>query len=406
MSKVTDRQQVKRLALLFTIVYMVSYITRINYEAVIESMKLATGISKELLSLAVTGSFVTYGAGQIISGICSDKFPPKLLIMGGFVTTGIMNLLIPVCSGNPYAMMAVWSVNGLAQAFMWPPLIRILTYMFSSEDYSKAIVHVNGGSCYGTIVVYIVASLLVMLSWKLVFVFSSLCAIVMLILLAKFCPDVRVEKKEKTEESGGDIKLGNKLLFAPLMLVILLSIIMMGAIRDGINTWMPSYINETYELGESISILSSAVLPLFALGCMKVASVLHSKKIKNPVLCAGVIFAVSAISALVLVFSTGKNAIVSIIFMAALYGTMAGVNLMLISMLPAAFKKYGNVATASGVINSCTYVGSAISAYGIALVVGEGSNWTGAVLIWLALAVVGTTICFICARPWRKTHME
>ena len=116
-------------------------------------------------------------------------------------------------------------------------------------------------------------------------------------------------------------------------------------------------------------------------------------------------FAVAAISAFVLVFSTGKNAVVSIIFMAILYGAMYGVNLMLISILPAVFKKYGNVSTASGVINSCTYVGSAISAYVIARVVGDGNNWTAAVAIWLALAVAGTAICLICAKPWRKTHM-
>lgn len=405
MSKITDRRQVKRIALLFTVVYMVSYITRINYEAVVESMKLATGTSKELLSLAVMGSFITYGGGQIISGICSDKFPPKLLIIGGFAVTSLMNLCIPLCGGNPYAMAAVWSVNGFAQAFMWPPLIRILTHLLSSEDYSNAIVNVNGGSCYGTIVVYIAASLLVMLSWKAVFVFSAICGIIMLILLSKLCPDVKPEKKGNTEEMGGDKKLGNKLLFAPLMLVILLSIIMMGAIRDGIHTWMPSYINETYNLGESISILSSAVLPLFALGCMKVAALLHSKKFTNPVLCAGVIFAAAAISAFVLVFSTGKNAVVSIIFMAVLYGAMYGVNLMLIAMVPAAFKKYGNVSTASGVINSCTYVGSAISAYGIARVLGGGNNWQPAVLIWCALAVGGTLICLLCAKKWGKTHM-
>lgn len=405
MSKITNKQQIRNITLLFTVVYMVSYITRINYEAVVESIKLATGVSKELLSLAVTGSFITYGGGQIISGICSDKFPPKLLIMCGFATTSLMNLLIPLCAGNPYAMMAVWSVNGFAQAFMWPPLIRILTHLLSTEDYKKSILHVNGGSCYGTIVVYIVASLLVMLSWKAVFAFSALCGIIMIILLGKFCPDVRPEKKDSTDETGTDRKLGNKLLFAPLMLMLLLSIIMMGSIRDGIHTWMPSYINETYNLGESISILSSAVLPLFALGCMKMSSSLHSKKIKNPVLCAGVFFAIAAISAFVLVFSTGKNAVVSIIFMAVLYGAMYGVNLMLISMLPAAFKKYGNVSTASGVINSCTYVGSAISAYGIARVIGGGSNWQPAVIIWLALAVGGTLICVLCAKSWRKTHM-
>ena len=404
MSKVTDKQQIKRLTFLFMVVYMVSYITRINYGAVIAGMEKASGITKDMLSLAVTGSFITYGAGQIVSGICGDKFPPRLLISCGFITTILMNLLIPLCP-NAYAMAVVWSINGFAQAFMWPPLIRIMTILFSGKDYSEVVAKVNWGGSFGTIAIYIVAAVLVeFISWKAVFVFSALCGIIMLVMWNKFCPDVRTEQKVKTEVDV-DKKTGNKMLFAPLMLVIMLAIIMQGALRDGITTWMPSYINETYRLGESISILTGAVLPLFAIACMWIASRLHSKKFTNPVMCAGVIFATGAIAAFVLSLSTGKNAVISITCMAVLSGAMCGANLMLVSMLPAAFKKYGNVSTASGVINSCTYIGSAISTYGIALV-SYKFGWGTTVDLWLALAVAGTVICFICAKPWRKTHME
>lgn len=403
MSKITDKRQIRKLTILFTVVYMVSYITRINYGAVIAGMENALGITKDLLSLALTGSFITYGAGQIISGVCGDKLPPKLLISCGFITTIFMNLLIPLCQ-NPYAMAVIWSINGFAQAFMWPPLIRIMTHLFSGDDYSDAVVSVNGGGSYGTIAIYIVASVLVaIISWKAVFVFSALCGIIMLILWNKFCPDVRPAKKEKMVVKSG--KTGNKLLFAPIMLLIMLAIIMQGSLRDGITTWMPSYINETYNLGEAVSILTGAVLPLFALGCMWVAAKLNNKKFANPVMCAGVIFGAGTIASLGLLFATGRNAVLSITCMAILSGAMHGVNLMLVSMVPAAFKKYGNVSTASGVINSCTYIGSAISTYGIALI-SQNFGWTFTLKIWFAIAIVGTTICLICARPWEKTHME
>ncbi|MBE6673147.1 MAG: MFS transporter, partial [Ruminococcaceae bacterium] len=61
---ISDKKAVNRLALLFTLMYMVSYITRINYGAVISEMVKDTGYSKSMLSMALTGSFITYGVGQ------------------------------------------------------------------------------------------------------------------------------------------------------------------------------------------------------------------------------------------------------------------------------------------------------------------------------------------------------
>ena len=59
--KITDKKQISKFATLFMLTYMISYITRINYGAVISEMERATAFSKSLLSMAVTGSFITYG---------------------------------------------------------------------------------------------------------------------------------------------------------------------------------------------------------------------------------------------------------------------------------------------------------------------------------------------------------
>ena len=62
---------------------MVSYITRINYGTIILEMERATKISRSLLSMALTGSFITYGTGQVISGFLGDKISPKKLVSCG-----------------------------------------------------------------------------------------------------------------------------------------------------------------------------------------------------------------------------------------------------------------------------------------------------------------------------------
>ena len=58
-------------------------------------------------------------------------------------------------------------------------------------------------------------------------------------------------------------------------------------------------------------------------------------------------------------------------------------------------------AIVSGVLNACTYIGSAISTYGIALV-SEQFGWSASILIWLALSIGGLALCCISIPTWRK----
>ena len=397
MQTLARKKEINMLAFLMAAMYMVSYITRINYGAIISEMEKVTGISRSMLSMAVTGSFITYGAGQIISGLCGDRFSPKKLISYGFIATILMNLLIPVCR-NPYQMLVVWCINGFAQSFMWPPMVRIMTGLLSDDEYKECSVKVSWGSSVGTIAVYLISPLIISgFGWKAVFLFSAICGIVMLLVWQKCGTDVPIEPKKAMEKGTSSTGL----LFSPLMICVMTAIIMQGMLRDGVTTWMPSYISETYNLSNVISILTGVILPIFSIICFYAASALYRKVLKNPMLCSGVIFGLGAVSALCLNLLSGTNAICSVLFSALLTGSMHGVNLILICMVPAYFKKYGNISTVSGVLNSCTYIGSAISTYGIALI-SERLGWGFTIMSWIVIATLGTLICLANVKAWDK----
>ena len=358
-------------------------------------------MSKSALSLALTGSFATYGAGQIISGICGDRFRPKKLVLYGLIATSLMNIIIPSCQ-SPILMLDVWSINGFAQAFMWPPMVKLMSDLFSLEEYQKACVIIARGSSFGTIIIYLISPVLIALSgWKTVFGFSALCGIVMIYFWNRLCPDINDTKTETAKINRVQHGKGPS-LFSPLMLSIMLAIILQGTLRDGVTTWMPSYISETYHLGNEISILTGVVLPVFSMICYQVASFLYKNKFRSPLSCAGVIFAAGTISSLALYFLSDASAAFSVLFSALLTGCMHGVNLMLVSILPRFFSKYGNVSTVSGVLNACTYIGSALSTYGIA-VISENRGWHFTILLWVVIAALGTAVSLICVKPWKKS---
>lgn len=399
MEKLSKKKDINILALLFAVTYMVSYITRINYGAVIVAMESDTGFSKSLLSLAVTGSFVTYGVGQIISGIIGDRISPKRLVTYGLCLTVLMNTIIPFCP-NPYIMAGVWCINGFAQSLMWPPIVRLMAILLSADDYKNTTAKVSWGGNIGTMLIYLLAPVIVSFcGWKWVFWFGAICGAIMIVIWNRYSYEIGVQKRKKvSREACADKKYK---LFTPLMLFIMIVIVLQGSLRDGIATWMPSYIKTSYNLGDAISILTGVVLPVFSIACIQLATKIYIKKFTNPIACATLFFGIGAVSAVGIYFLSGESIVSSVALFAVLSGCMHGVNLMLVCMVPQFFEKSGKVSTVSGVINSCTYIGSAISTYGIAFL-SEKMGWGFTLISWIAIAVLGTVICIICVKPWSK----
>lgn len=394
MKKFVDKRKINAFVLLFVATYMISYITRINYGAIISEIRSQTGISKSLLSMSVTGSFITYGFGQIISGIFGDRISPKKLVSLGLVTSVCMNFLMSLCK-DPYQMLIIWSINGFAQSFMWAPIVKIMTEILSESDYKYAITKVSWGSSIGTIIVYLTAPLLITaFRWRSVFVFSAMLGLIMIFVWNRYSCDVEpnVQQKAITTKNGAA-------LLKPVFVGILFAIVLQGMLRDGVATWMPSFIAETYHLSNEISILTGVILPVFSILCFQIANKLYTKKFENPVVCAGLLFAVGALSALALRFSAGLNTVVSVFMFAVLTGCMHGVNLMLVCMIPPYFQRTGKVSTISGILNASTYLGSSLSTYGIA-VLSEAFGWNFTIIIWLMIAICGTGVCLLCSRHW------
>lgn len=397
MSKLSSPKAIRQNIWLLSAMYMVSYLTRVNFGAVIFEMVLDTGYEKAALSAAVTGAFITYGAGQLFSGWLGDRMQPKRLVLTGLLVSTVMNLVIPFCP-SPEAMTAIWCVNGFAQAFIWPPLVRLMASLFHEPDYRRCSVRVHWGASLGTILLYLIAPVLISIAgWQAMFFFSGISGIVMAVVWHRCCltVDVVPAKKNIAASSAASI------LLKPMMLAIMAAIILMGALRDGVTTWMPTYIGETYHLGSAVATLTGVAMPLFGLLCQQLASTLYGKMNGKPLQTAAVLCAVAVAANILLIYTAGKSAAVSVFGAALLTGAMHGTNMTLISFLPSHFRNTGHVSTISGVLNACVYIGSALSAYGFAAL-SEGAGWSVTILLWLALAIGCGVISLLCIPGWNR----
>ena len=396
--KPTDGKKIRNFTLLLTCMYMVSYITRINYGAVISEIATDVG-GKDLASLAVTGSFVTYGAGQLISGYMGDKIQARYLVFAGFLLTIAMNFTVSFLS-NPIIMAVVWSVNGFAQAFMWPPVVKLMTEFLDGNNYKKTTVIVSYGASFGTMATYLISSLCVgVFSWRAMFVICAAIGLLMAVIWIKHCPLMDMKGSSvQTSEDAPKVKFG----FPFIILAVMPIIVLQGALRDGVQTWMPEFIKSTFELK---GLLTGLALPLFSILSMRVTSKLYQSKITNEFLCAGTMLGIGMLSSGALFVCNGFNPVISTIFGAMLTGCMHGVNMIMVCMVPPHFGKYGRISLISGVLNACTYVGSALSTYGIAKF-SENFGWNNTILLWAGIALAGLLICVIFAKSWRNFTRE
>ena len=391
------KNKTRFLIFLFSLTYFISYLTRHNFSAIISEIELSTSIRRSLLSMALTGSFITYGVGQLISGVLGDKVSPKRLISIGLVTTTAMNIVLPFC-GSPYLMTAVWSVNGFAHSFMWPPLVKLMSSSFDEDNYRIATTSVTWGGNLGSVAVYFIAPLLIeLLSWKSVFWFCACCSAVMIFFWIKNAPDAELAKEEKHSEKGSSIKS----IFSPIIIIALIAIVLQGFLRDGVTTWVPTYLTDVFKIDNSISILTGVMLPLFGIACVWFAS-LFCKKVKTDIMTSsGFFFLIGTVATVILAFVPDKSMVLSVALSAILAGMMHAVNFFLIGILPNVFKKHGNVSTVAGILNACTYIGSSISSYGLA-VYSENYGWNATIVVWAAVAALGTALMVVARILWRR----
>lgn len=395
----------KRLAWLLAYVYFASYVTRINFGAVIQEVVTDTGFEKSALSIILTCMSISYGLGQIINGRIGDRIKPQNLIFIGLISATVINALFPFFSASIPAMCVLWTLNGFAQAMMWPPIVKIMVSTMDEVTYSSATVIVSLGSSLGTIAVYLTAPVIIsFFSWQVVLWASAAIGVVSLVIwmLVKdraYVLPSDTDANVSNADTDKHFTLPKGVLFP--LIFIALAIIFQGMLRDGVTNWMPSLLSDSFNFESSESILYTLSLAVFSMIAVIAAGAFYKKFFKNEVYCAAVIFATATVSCVLLTRLIDVSAVVTIVLMTLITGCAHGINLMLISHAPKRFRKYGNISTISGIINSCTYIGAAIATYGIAKL-SELYGWSFTTLTWCIIGALGTVCCVIAIPRWKK----
>jgi len=403
----TEKKHIQLLSALCFMVYFTSYVTRINFGAIVSEIVSAEGFLKTSVSFVITAGFFSYGIGQLISGIIGDKMNPQKIIFWGLLCTSAFNFIIPFCK-SIMLMAVIWTLNGFAQSTIWSPLVKVMSNYFSKNEFNKSCVTVSIGSSVGTIAVYLFAPAIIHFSnWETVLVCSGTIAFIVAFVwincmkkIEHFSTNNLQGLQENMLIENGQTNINaNKLIASSGLIFIIIGVVSQGIVKDGVTTWMPSYISETFHIKNALSILSAVVLPVFSIVSVKITAYLQKNVYKNELTCATVIFSVALFSVILMAIFYTHSIWLSIALFSIITGCMHGINLILISLVPIQFSKFGNVSSITGMLNFFAYIGSALSMYGIAKL-SELYGWQFTVYAWALITFIGALACFVCINQW------
>lgn len=403
------KQQNKwQIILLCSFVYFASYFTRKDFAAVLAALINQDLITKTMGGWIGTGLFICYGIGQVVCGILADRLPPKLLLSCGLILTGICNVLMPSALIKGLAV-PLWAVNGFAQAFMWPPIVRIMADTLDTETFVTANLFVTSAAHISTILLYLYVPLcLHLFSWQFVFTsaaaLASTALLCIIIGLSVVIP-ASTSMNHNTTRSTATHSFSDIIRFSGV-LPLTICIMATGYLRDGIESWLPTLYCEAFQKGEQEGILLSAMLPVFSILSVTIITAAHRHRFFNhEARGSSLLFLAAAVICVPLcVFlriSTAPIRILCLILASLVCGCMHACNFLLISCLPGRFRKYGIVATVSGICNAFVYIGAAASMYGIPAI-SQVSGWTGVVVSWMIIALFGGGFALLGKRKYTQ----
>ena len=408
------RYSKKGMIALCALVYFVSYFSRKGFAAVMVEMLAEGVVDNASAGFIGMGLFVCYGTGQLISGYLGDKIKPQWLMAIGLATTALCNLLMPLMP-NGLLMIPVWALNGLAQAMMWPPIVRILSDNLSHEQYVRANLIVTTAAHIATILLYLfVPMAIVWWNWQTVFFVASAAAlgamVVFLVALAFVLPSESAQKEvgadQPVDDQGEDVPKTSlrSMLLASGLFPVLGAIIACGFLRDGIETWLPTLYSEAFGRDSSESVLVSVLLPIFSVASITLITALHKRRFFNHELRGTMLlFVLSALLcvplSLLMPLPYALTRIICLVLAALICAMMHAINFLLISCLPGRFARFKRASTVGGLVNAFVYIGAAASMYGIGWLA-EHCGWAATALCWLGVAAAGMVLALAGYRAY------
>lgn len=381
---------------------MSSYLGKFNYSANITRLTDYFNVSYSEAGLVTTMFFFAYGAGQFVNGVLCKKYNNRLVIFGVLVLSAAINLSITFVT-RFFIVKYAWLLNGMVLSALWPTISGAMLKSIDKSMRRLSMYFMTVSTPTGVLVTYALSSLFA-LTDSLWLAFYVAAAVLVAVAFCWVCFYGKIIKQSNMVESECEEKeevrmeKADKAYIATSSFVLIVMFVMIVTAarqftRDGLTTWTPSILKNTFDTGDALSIITSVVLPLVAIAAPFAVNLLN-KGVKSlflrillPIVGA-IIFCVLIIATLGL-----KSLPLSIVLFIAVYYLLTVSEGVGSSTLPMLLSSRIDEGLTSGFINGFGYIGGAVSTYLLGWVA-DVYGWAQIFYVMIAMLTSATLFGF------------
>lgn len=403
-----------RLVILCWLAYATVYIGKKTLSVNLTDM-MADGVCDSTTGGTIGSAFLAcYAIGQFISGWVGEKIRPSIMVSAGLFCAGALNILMSLGT-SPIYFIIVWGACGLACSMLWPPIIRAVSAWTTEEIGQAAGASLSVTIPVGTIICYTICGVTLnpafsvgISGWRMSFIVCGAILCIAAVIYAfgfgtlKEHMNGSSDEASAVSEKSASSPVHNtavKLLCAGLVLSAI-CILFNGMIKDGLDLWIPTILDEKFIGDPSVVSTICTILPILNIVGVYWAKHMFSKYRWTELGTCTLMFAISAcsLSLVLIMIRFAKVGILSGIFATLLLAmssaAMLGANSMLLTFIPLHFGKIGRASAVTGMLNCFSYAAAAVSGVAVGLV-SQYASWEVVILVFVGAAILGGVFAHI-----------
>lgn len=399
MQATTLRTWRRRIVAVCFVTYACYYLGRVNLAVTVPALRQAYGWDKSAIGVIGTAFYWAYAAGQLVNGPLGDRLSPRRLVAVGLVASALINLVFGSLGGALPWLVALWALNGWAQATGWAPIMRTLSRWFEPAQRARVTALISPSYLVGHAASWALAgTLTARLGWRYAYWVPGvllLGAAIFWHALARDEPG-RVPGEAPDPPASRDAPRLAGLSVAwrgPMRWAIAVSLLS-GMVKEGLNLWGPTYLVEEQSLGVLGAALSGLLIPLAGIGGQlvtgrvqrRVAAASHATQQERP-LVTGLALVVAVGAAALYVVGGGRSPVAALLMLALVAAGSHGMNGLLMASLPLSLGRGAPVSAVTGALNFCQYLGAGLGAALVGTLV-DHLGWGGAYGWWAGSALL------------------
>lgn len=263
------RAQMSRVAKITTgllfFTWLIDYFDRLIMTIALPDVGKSFGLDHTEEGLIVSAFFFAYAFSQLPGGMLADRFGTKNVVGAAMIIWSVFTGLTAVAWGFG-AMIAIRILFGIGEGIFPGASMKAIAERTTPQERMLANGVMLSSNNFGAAVAPLVAvPLIAAIGWRAGFGVSAIAGVVMLIILLVFLPGREsIAAADPTPSPADDLPKAEPwaILASPEIYLYVAMFFGLDIIGWGINTWMPSYLEEARGLSLSGSAILLAIPPV------------------------------------------------------------------------------------------------------------------------------------------------